>query len=396
MTETLQRPARSTALRGDAPAAPGRRLLVAGALSALWAVAAGLAAVGLPVLLAWATDARAGAGAADALRSVGQIWLVAHGVPLDVPGGVLSLTPLGLLALPVLLLRRAGRALARERGVTGVRAAARAAAAVAVPYAVLAGGVAVASPTAEVATAPVYAVICGLAVAVLGAGLGVLREGGRWGALRSRVPAFVRRQLVAATGALGVLAAGGALLAGGSLAAHLGRAGELTRATSPGVVGALALLLLGLSLVPNAVVWGAAWLAGPGFVVGVGTQVGPFAHELGPVPALPLLAALPGSAVPGRWGLLALLVPLAAGAVAGALVRRRLAGGGLQTAAEAALSGAGAGLLLAALAWLSGGAVGGGRLAAVGPSPVEVGLAVSAEVALTAVVTALVLRRRER
>jgi hypothetical protein len=393
MTETLQRPARASAPRDGASTA--RHPLVAGSLAALWAAAAGLALVGLPVLLAWATDARAGAGAADAVRTVAHIWLVAHGTSLDVPGGVLALTPLGLLALPVLLLRRAGTVLGRAQRVGGLRAAAGAVAALALPYAVLASAVAELSTTRQVVAGPLEALLTGLVVAGAGAALGVVRGAGLGGVLAARIPAFVRRQLLAAAGALGVLVAGAALLVGISLAAHVGRASELTAAPSPGAVGGIALLLLSLSLVPNAVAWGASWLVGPGFAVGVGTQVGPFAHELGPVPALPLLAALPGSGVPGRWGLLALLVPLAAGVVAGALVWRRLPGAGaLRTVGEAAGSGVGAGALLVVLAWASGGAAGGGRLSALGPVAWEVGAAFAAQVAVAAVVAALVLRRR--
>ena len=397
MTETLQRPARPASARPGGSSATTRHPLVAGAVAAVWAVAAGLALAGLPVLLAWATDARAGAGAADALRTVGQVWLVAHGTPLDVPGGELGLTPLGLLALPLLLLRKAGSALARDRGVLGLRAAAGLVGAVALPYGVLASVVAEASATADVVPGVLQALVAGALVGAAGAALGVLGTAGLAGALRARVPAAVRRQLVAAAGALLVLGAGGALLVGLSLAVHVGRARELLGATSPGAVGGLVLLLLGLSLVPNAVVWGASWLAGPGFAVGVGTQVSPFAHELGTVPALPLLAALPGSAVPGSWGVLALLVPVASGAVAGALLVRRLPSAGtLRLATEAVAAGSTTGLVLMTAAWLSGGPVGGGRLAAVGPSPWQAGAAVAVEVGLAAFVSALVLRHRAR
>lgn len=397
MTETLQRPVRPASSRPGGPSAPARHPLVAGSLAALWAAAAGLGLVGLPVLLAWATDARAGAGAAEALRTVGQVWLVAHGAPLDVSSGELGLTPLGLLALPLLLLRRAGFALARDRGALGLRAGAGLVGAVTLPYAVLAVLVAEASATAQVTPAVLRALLACAAVGAAGTALGVLRSTGLTAALRARVPAAVRRQLVAATGALLVLGAGGALLVGVSLAFHVGRARELLGATSPGAVGGLVLLLLGLSLVPNAVVWGASWLAGPGFAVGVGTQVSPFAHELGTVPALPLLAALPGSSVPGSWGVLALVVPLAAGAVAAALLVRRLPStGALRTGTEALAAGVTTGLVLMAAAWLSGGPVGSGRLEAVGPSPWVVGAAVAVEVGLAAAVTALVLRRRAR
>jgi hypothetical protein len=200
--------------------------------------------------------------------------------------------------------------------------------------------------------------------------------------------------LVPATAAaLAVLLAGGALVTGASLTSHLGRAGDLTTATAPGKVGGVALLVLGLSLVPNAAVWGSSWLAGPGFHVGVATAVGPYGTSLGPVPSLPLLAALPGPVSP--WvGIVAMCVPLAGGAVAGVLVVRRMKAPGWAVACrEAALVGPCAGAVAALAGWLSGGPVGGGRLTDVGPSPWLFGLTVAVEVAVAAAAAAFVVRR---
>jgi hypothetical protein len=163
--------------------------------------------------------------------------------------------------------------------------------------------------------------------------------------------------------------------------------------TEPGAVGGLGLLLLGLSLVPNAVVWAASWWAGPGFAVGAGTSVGPFGVELGAVPALPLLTALPASAPPTWLGVLALAVPVLAGALSG----RLLAGGGswLRLLGDAVLAGLVAGASLGLLAALSGGPLGGERLAVVGPSGWQVGALVAVQVAV-GVTAGAVLHRRSR
>ncbi|MEO6205771.1 MAG: hypothetical protein ABIO67_10355 [Mycobacteriales bacterium] len=69
MTETMNRPVR----RPAAAAPPARRPLQAGLMAATWSVAAGLIATALPVLLIWMADARSGAGAAEALRTAGQV-----------------------------------------------------------------------------------------------------------------------------------------------------------------------------------------------------------------------------------------------------------------------------------------------------------------------------------
>ena len=85
------------------------------------------------------------------------------------------------------------------------------------------------------------------------------------------------------------------LLVGGPLAAHLPRAAELARATAPGPVGGVALLLLGLRW-PRTPSSGGFLAGGPGLRRRRRHAVGPFGHDLGAVPALPLLAALPGRA----------------------------------------------------------------------------------------------------
>ncbi len=194
---------------------------------------------------------------------------------------------------------------------------------------------------------------------------------------------------------MSTLLAGGALLVGGSLLGHFGRATELGAATAPGAVGGAGLLVLGLSYVPNAVVWGASWLAGPGFAVGTGTAVGPFAHELGAVPALPLLAALPAGGVPGWVGALSLCVPLSAGALAGRVLHRRSDAPSRTRAVLDVLATAGwSGAVTAVLAVLAGGSAGGARLDELGPSATRLGLAVAAEVAVGALAAVVLLRRR--
>ncbi len=389
MTETLNRPARPLPRPPRRPDAdePARSPLALGAVAALSAAVAGLLLVVLPVLLVWATDSRSGTGWVEAVRTGGRFWLVAHGASLDVPGGRYALTPLGLLLLPLWLVARCTASASR-----GVPASMRTALAVAGAYAALTMLVALVSTGPEVHVSPVQSLVGGLVVGGVGAAVGLLRPGHvRWHGLALRT----RRLLSSGGAALALLLAAGALLVGGSLAAHGSRAAELAGSSDPGVLGGFALLLAGLALVPNAVVWGVAWLTGPGVAVGVGTAVGPFGHELGPVPALPLLAALPGTGVPEWAGVLVLAVPLLAGAVAGRLVARDLTGcSAVRTGLEAAAVGPLVGGAVGVLAWLSGGAVGGERLVELGPSPMAVAAATTATVAVGAAAGALVRRAR--
>lgn len=391
MTDTLSRPSRTTA-RGRAQ--PARRPLEAGLLGALWAVCAGLVAIAVPVLLVWAADARSGSGAAAAMRTVGQVWLIGHGAALEVPGGVLGITPLGLLVLPLALLLRAAGHGARECRVTSLRQALQLAVAVSVPYGVLAAVVAALSSTPNVRPVPWQALVAGCVVGGVGGFAGAVRAARLWPAVLSALPARAARLVTATIAAMAVVLAAGSLLAGASLAKHLGRAGDLAAATAPGKVGGLALLVLGLALVPNAAVWGVSWLAGPGFHVGIGTAVGPYDTHLGAVPSLPLLAALPGP-VPGWLGIVAMCVPLLAGAAAGVVVVRRLRNPTWPAACrEAALVGPCAGVVAGVLGWLSGGPAGGGRLTEVGPSPWQLGLVLAAEIAVGAAIAAAVVVRR--
>lgn len=381
MTETLQRPSVP-----PPPPRPGvvlwRDAAVHGLRSAAVAAGLSLLAVALPVLLVWMADGRSGAGLAEALRTGGQLWLVAHGAGLDVPGGSVTLTPLGLVALPLWLLWRAGR----DTGSGGV---VRRAVCVTVPYAVLAGAVSMISGTGVVQAPVLGAVASTAAVAGAGVVLGARPH--------LAMPAWLRRTAVPAAAATGVLLGAGALVVAMSLALHLTRAADLAGTTGPGVVGGFGLLIAGFALLPNAVVCGAAWLAGPGFAVGAGTAVGPYGVDLGDVPALPLLAALPSGAAPGWAGPLALLVPLLAGAIAGRLVQRSLPDAGyLRVVSQAGLAAVATAGILALLSGLGGGAVGGGRLAEVGPAPSAVGLAVLAVVGAGAVVSAAVHRLRAR
>ena len=113
--------------------------------------------------------------------------------------------------------------------------------------------------------------------------------------------------------------------------------------------------------------WGAAYLIGPGFAVGVGTTVTPGAVVPGPMPAVPLLAGVPSAPVTGLGPVL-LAVPLVAALIAGWIfARRRRSTSWRGLLGAATLAAPVAGLLFALAAAASGGALGSGRLAQIGP-----------------------------
>lgn len=378
MTDLLTRPASRSA-----PLPPrGRPLPLVAFCAAACAAGVGLAAVTVVVLLAWSTDPASAAGASVAMHAAGHAWLLSSGVPLTVPGGRLGLVPLGAAVLPAALLWRAGVAVAKAAQVADRAAAALATAVLAGTYGVLAALLAALAATPAVRTAPLRALAGGVILAAAAGGAGVLRQTGLGGALVGRLPSWVPGLGPPIAAGLLVLAGTGALLVGTSLGWHAGRSGELIRALAPGGSGGVGLFAIDLLLLPNAVVWAACFAVGPGFAVGAGTSVTPFAVSLGALPAVPLLTALPAGGRPPLLALAALLGPLLAGAVIGAVVVRRSPHLHRRPAAlTAAASGVGAGLVLALAGWLAGGPVGPGRLAVTGPSPWQVGLAAALELA---------------
>ena len=259
------------------------------------------------------------------------------------------------------------------------------------PYAILAVALAVAGRSARAApSVPQAAVGCFL-LALVAAGLGGARALAPWAQLAALLPARARSVIVGMTGALAVLAAAGAALAGASLAAHLGRFGSLNGALAPGTVGAGLLLLAQAGYVPNAIIWAISFTLGPGFAFGTGTVVAPAGSALGPLPAFPMLAALPAGphpAVPAALSAAMLAMPYVAGGFAGLLVARSAPSRSLETSA---FWGFGCGVLtgtvLAAVAGFAGGPLGDGRLAAVGPSAWQVGIVAALEIGVAAAVT---------
>jgi hypothetical protein len=198
--------------------------------------------------------------------------------------------------------------------------------------------------------------------------------------LDPRAVEVLRGGAIAAAGALGA----GALAAGLCVVLSVDHAAELVRALGAGPVGTAGVLLLCLVYTPTAAVWGAAYLVGPGFAVGAGTAVVATGVDLGPLPAMPLLAALPVG--PASGATLALfLLPVAAAVLAGVRVSRTGPRSWRGVLLAAASTGPVAGVLLGLGALVAGGPLGDGRLGAVGPSGWQVALAATALVAAAAV-----------
>lgn len=220
------------------------------------------------------------------------------------------------------------------------------------------------------------------------------------GSIGATNPARVRlRQLLAAgpqpiTRALGVglraglgtvatVMAAAAVLTTVALMLGYGQVIALYESVQAGVLGGVALTVAQLALLPTLVIWAASWLVGPGFAIGAGSTVSPIAVTLGPLPAVPVLGALP--AEPSPLGFVTLLVPVLAAFAAALALRPRLKARLGDVAlwpwalATAGIAAAVAGIAMAFLAFVAAGSAGPGRLAVVGPDPVTVGLWMFAE-----------------
>jgi hypothetical protein len=356
-------------------------------------MATGLALITVLVVVGWIAAPHARVGLPAVLRTAAALWLVGQHVGFTFRGaGRIGLLPLGLVLLPGALLWRAGRWVVRVGGVTRLRHVGYGAIALAVPYAVLTGALAVASKSATESASVPQAATWGLLLALAAGGLGGARALAPWPRLIRLLPQRQRSLVIAVTGALAVLATAGAVLAGVSLAVHLQEAARLERALAPGAVGLVLLLLLELSYLPNGIVWAIAFSLGPGFAVGSATVVAPTGSALTRLPAFPLLAALPPGlhpAMPGWIEPTVLALPYLAGVLGGLLLVRAAPALALDAAPLWGLAcGAVCGCLLGLLAAASGGPLGDGRLAAVGPSPWQVGAVSALEIGVAAAVTA--------
>lgn len=372
---------------------PVRPLMVTGAIAAAAATACGLAVLIVLALAGWIAAPHAGVGLPSVLRTGTLLWLVGQHVGFNLRGtGPIGMLPLGLVLLPGALLWRAGRWVVRAGSVGRLRHVGTASLALAVPYSLITAVLALASRSAHISASVPEAAVCGLLMGLVAGGLGAARALAPWSRLIELVPDRPRSVVTAVTAMVGVLAAAGALLAGTALALHLHEAASLQGSLGAGWVGTLLLVLLQIGYVPNAVIWAVSFTLGPGFAVGVGTIVAPTGASLGPLPAFPLLAALPPGVhptIPAWLGPAVLALPYVAGGVGGWLLIRTAPTLSIEAAPLWGMaSGALAGALLGLVAVFSGGPLGSGRLSAVGPSGWQVAAVGGLELGIGAAVTA--------
>lgn len=390
------------------------------ALEALMVVGVGIGLPLVPLTLMWAFQYGLQLDWIVFWRASVDAWLLGHGADVQfvldplvaaatgLPGAAdpitVTIAPLGFALVTLLLAVRAGRRV----GETPHRALGLLTASGV--FAVLSLGVALTAthPSAEPVLwqsvlLPTLVFALGLAV---GAGLARRRrmtsgEGdaapGVGARLSSVAPRLRRAATLAATagaGATGIVIAVSAVALAVVVAVDYGEIIGLYEAVQSGYLGGAALTLGQLAMLPNLVIFAAAWFVGPGFAIGTGSAVSPLGTALGPLPALPILGSLPTG--DSTFAFAGLLVPVLAGFAAGILIRPRLVAVGLATPTWSVGVGLGtglaAGLLLGALAWAAAGSAGPGRLVDVGPEWLAVGGWSAIEIAVPVVIALLVGR----
>jgi hypothetical protein len=383
-------------------------VLLAAIVTTLWAAL--VSYVPVVVLVGLLTGAWTGA-----VRYGTGFWLLGHGVPLTLGGQRLALVPLALSVLAGWRVNRAGVHTARAIGARGPARALLAAGTVALVYAGLG---ALCAKLVKPMAAPTEASLRLGGFALVLAGIGALAESGVLGRVAGRLLPLVRDALRTGTVAALLVLGAGAGVAGVAVAVSVGQASATLATFRAGVLGQAGMTLVCLVYAPNLAAWSAAYLIGPGFAVGVGTTVSAGKVSLGALPAVPVLAGLPDSAVAGLGPLL-LVLPMAGGMAAGwLLVRRRLrlateggaptvsTGASRRSATErgqpvpgwaellgaAALAGPVAGGLLGLASWASSGALGSGRLAVTGPVGWQVAAVGAVVVALGGLIAAAATR----
>ena len=370
--------------------------LIVTALFSAIAVFAAMSAV-------WATKGFGDMEFSSVAAMSAHLWLLIHGVPLDLAAafgasaGTMTLVPLGLSILPLLLCYRSGRRLARAsyEGEFLIPVLSGS-----VTYALISSAMyGWASPHPQPLQA-LNAALVPLGIVVAGLMWGGYREArslsrmvgvdtaeqisqmsqySRWAG--SYAWAVVRAAVVAFVALIGL----GAVLLGIGILAGWSQIVATYQELHAGAVGDTAVTLLQLGFLPNLVIYAIAWSTGAGFAFGAGTSIGLTSSNAGSLPMLPILGGVPESL--GSAGLLGLLVPVAAGAIAGWWFLRegedhldewvalkvpfRPLSALLSSLALGVLTGLLTSLAALWLGWISYGSLGVGRFTEVGAEPLS-------------------------
>ena len=389
-----------------------------GALGAAFVVAIGFFSVFALNITPWLIEQTQGATFQTVLQDSSRTWLSSHGVTiffaegklagLKVPAFIYDLIPLGFSILIGWSMFRSGRKLSGEKYLGfgwagGILTY--------LLVSVIVTSVAVTKEIFVVQWQGVFipgALFAALLIVGSVVGDAMLFEDSEPSELRERIRNFftglvdklpwaikplIGPALRAGTGVVAAMSAVSAIMISVLLAVNWIEIIKLYQSLQLTFLGTFTVSTGQLALMPNLIAFGNAWLTGVGFSVGQGSTVSPLVTELGPLPAIPMLASLPTSS--SSLGVLFILVPLLAAFFGTLLVKSHTAElrFNYSSATTAAISlGLSIGLVAAVQMWilveLASGSLGPGRMSLVGANPWIVAGVTFAEVSIASVLAA--------
>lgn len=389
-----------------------------GALGAAFVVAIGFFSVFALNLTIWLIEQTQGSNFETVLQDSSRTWLSSHGVSiffaegkvagLKVPAFVYNLLPLGFSLLIGWGMFRAGKKLSGEKHLGFGWAGAI------LTYLLVSVIVTTVAITKAIFVIQLQGVFIPVALfAVLMfvgsvAGNAMLYEDSEPGEFRERIRNFfiglvdklpwavkplIGPALRAGTGVVAAMSAVSAIMISVLLTVNWIEIIKLYQSLQLTFLGTFTVSTGQLALMPNLIAFGNAWLTGVGFSVGQGSTVSPLVTELGPLPAIPMLASLPVSS--SSLGVLFILVPLLAAFFGTLLVKSHTAElrFNYASATTAAISlglsiGFVAAVQMLVLVGLASGSLGPGRMSLVGSNPWVVAGVTFVEVSIASILAA--------
>ena len=376
-------------------------------------IAVGYVGIFLINFITWLVEQTAGSNFTTVLQTTSRIWLNANFVPIEISAGRVAnitvpayqftLVPLGFSILLFWLIIRAGKKLAEQEylGFSWLGAISS--------YALVAFGATATSASKLIRVQDWQGVFIPVALFSLVLFFSSVFSPAEYeGQLRARLRVFTQKQidripwsirpvispaLRAGTAVVAAMAAVSAIAISILIAVNWVDAIKLYQGLQLSFLGTLVISLGQLALLPNLVIYGMSWLTGVGFSLGEGSAVSPLAVELGPLPAIPMLSALPTKI--DSLAIAFVLIPLLAAFFATLLVKPFTSElrFNYASATSAALAlGIGVGLVAAlemvVLADLASGSIGPGRMASIGISLWQIFLVTFVEVGVVSAVAA--------
>jgi len=389
-----------------------------GALQASFVIAVGFVGIFVLNLVVWLFEQTTGSSFKTVTQTSARIWLNAHGVPLhfsagkvaglSVPEYVFDLIPLGFALLIGWSMYRAGRRISGESYLgfawggaiviyLGVATALTSAAFTKSIHVLDWQGVFI--PTALFSALLIIGSVVGVPIGFTDQSSSPLRDRVRDFFIRAidRLPWAIKPLLApalrAGTGVVLAMSAFSAVLVSMMLLLNWVEVIRLYQSLQLSLLGTVTVSFGQLALIPNVIALANSWLTGVGFSVGEGSMVSPLGTELGPLPAIPMLAALPVGA--NSFSIVFILVPLLCAFGATLLIKSHTAElrFAYASATSAAIAlGVAIGFVAAVEMWImadfSSGSIGPGRMAVVGANPWLVAGVTFVEVTVASVLAA--------